>query len=537
MPSTTNADSQSRWFDHIVYPSGPIFSFVIIASLSCLLSFVLIGRQIYLANWGLIDDHSVFYVLGPTLHLSPSEILPTLLGKTHEGQVFRPTYYLIRLMEASLWGTNVQLWYAFNTICFAVFLSSIWWTLFRFVGGWLGGALTAWIALLPLWADVWSRLGPSEIYGAGCIGIMIFAANSLLHSTTSLKRNLSAIALTLAAIVLAGLKEPFIPLAASAVFILIFAGTKRLLSPILIGILSVVILACAGTVFFVVVKGTLATGTDYYGKSVGPLRTVAFAAAGVLVGFVQTWWTIVLPIVFLQILRVLPVRSFKEWMFDSRDAVFLYICLIALYASQSGLYRTIFPTGTRYDFPAALLVPFTFFIIACEGSRKLRHVYSERTITYAQFIMSIFIFFALAESQIAKPFPLQVAIKKNIVATNLFYNELTRIVQSAKQAPTSPIILEAHGPSSYEGIFSLSIYLTALGTTNPVSVRYHSDASTYGSYLNQLQEQILNLQNSGSDRFKPFTENQVKPGSGCISVGIFGAPDKACTPFTIRISE
>ena len=537
MPSTTNADSQSRWFDRILYPPGQILSFVIIALLSCLLSFVLIGRQIYLANWGLIDDHSVFYVLGPALHLSPGEIWPTLLSKTNEGQVFRPTYYLVRLMEASLWGTNVHLWYAVNTVCFAVFLSSIWWTLFRFVGGWLGGALTAWIALLPLWTDVWSRLGPSEIYGAGCIGIMIFAANFLLHSSTSLKRNLSAIALTLAAIVLAGLKEPFIPLAAGAVFILIFAGTKRLLSPILIGILSVTILACAGTVLFFVVKATLATGTDYYGKSVGPFRTVAFAAAGLVVAFVQTSWIIVLPIVFLQILRVVPVKSFKEWVFDSRDAVFLYIFLIALYATQSGLYRTIFPTGTRYDFPAALLVPFTFFIIACEGSRQLRRIYSERTIIYAQFIMSVFVLFALAEAQIAKPFPLQAAVKKNIVATNLFYTEFTRLVQSAKEAPAKPIILEAHGPFSYEGTFSLSIYMTSLGITNPVSVRYHSDAAAYGNYLDQLQAQLLSLQASGDERFKPFAESLTKNASGCLSVGIYGAPDKTCTPFTIRNTE
>ena len=429
-------------------------------------------------------------------------------------------------MEASLWGTNVHLWYAVNTVCFAVFLSSIWWTLFRFLGGWLGGALTAWIALLPLWTDVWSRLGPSEICGAGCIGIMIFAANFLLHSTTPFQRNLAAIVLAFAAIVLCGLKEPFIPLAASAIFVLIFSGTKRLLSPILIGILSVAILACAGAVFFVVVKGTLATGTDYYGKSVGPLRTITFAAAGVLVGFVQTWWIIVLPIAFLQILRVLPVKSFKEWVFDSRDAVILYLFLIALYATQSGLYRVIFPTGTRYDFPAALLVPFTVFIIACEGSQKLRRIYSERTITYVQFIMSVFVFFALAEALIAKPFPLQVAVKKNIVATNLFYNEFTRLVQSAKQAPGSPIVLEAHGPFSYEGVFSLSIYLTSLGITNPVSVRYHSDSATYGNYLDQLQAQLLSLQNTGSDRFKPFTESQVKPASGCMSVGIYGAPDK-----------
>ena len=141
------------------------------------------------------------------------------------------------------------------------------------------------------------------------------------------------------------------------------------------------------------------------------------------------------------------------------------------------------------------------------------------------------------ECACGKPFPLQVAVKKNIVATNLFYNEFTRLVQSAKQAPGSPIVLEAHGPFSYEGVFSLSIYLTSLGITNPVSVRYHSDSATYGNYLDQLQAQLLSLQNTGSDRFKPFTESQVKPASGCMSVGIYGAPDKTCAPFTIRISE
>ena len=109
----------------------------------------------------------------------------TLLTKTEVGIQtgrFRPTYYLFMLIETWLWGANVHLWYLARTLCFALFLSSIWWVIRRFVGVWLGGALTIWIAILPLWAEVWSRLGPSEIYGAGCIGVMVFATDFILHS-------------------------------------------------------------------------------------------------------------------------------------------------------------------------------------------------------------------------------------------------------------------------------------------------------------------------------------------------------------------
>src|ERR1700716_749054 len=149
--------------ERCLFPRNQLVNFIIIACLSSAFSFLLMGRQIYQANWGLIDDHVVFYFLGSDLHLPLSEIWSTLLAKTEVGTFegrFRPAYYLFTLTETWLWGANVHLWYLTRTIAFAVFLSSIWWIMRRFGGGWLSGALTASIALLPLWADVWSRLGP-----------------------------------------------------------------------------------------------------------------------------------------------------------------------------------------------------------------------------------------------------------------------------------------------------------------------------------------------------------------------------------------
>ena len=52
-----------------LFPRGNALNLLVIACLSGVLSFLLIGRQIYLANWGMIDDHEIFYFLGPGLHL------------------------------------------------------------------------------------------------------------------------------------------------------------------------------------------------------------------------------------------------------------------------------------------------------------------------------------------------------------------------------------------------------------------------------------------------------------------------------------
>jgi hypothetical protein len=71
----------------------------------------------------MIDDHEIFNFLGPRLHLPLTEIWSTLVAKTEVGSLqglFRPGYYVFKLIETSLWGDNVHLWYLARTIGFAV---------------------------------------------------------------------------------------------------------------------------------------------------------------------------------------------------------------------------------------------------------------------------------------------------------------------------------------------------------------------------------------------------------------------------------
>ena len=199
--------------------------------LSGAFSYLLTGKQIALANWGMIDDHEVFTYLGSSLHLAPGDIWNTLLAKTEVGTLqgrFRPTYYFLKMVEVSAFGPNVHLWYLGNTVCFAIFLARSGGRRCAPPGIWLSGALTASIALLSLWANVWSRLGPSEIFGAAAVGIGLFTADLVMFSGRPLVRNLGAVLLTLAAIALAGCKETFIPLAAGGpALIFILAVIER----------------------------------------------------------------------------------------------------------------------------------------------------------------------------------------------------------------------------------------------------------------------------------------------------------------------
>ena len=524
-----------RW----LFPRSEWLNFVVIAAVSGAISFILIGKQIYRADWGLVDDHEIFYFLGPGLHLNLSDFWSTLLAKTEVGSLqgrFRPGYYIFKLGETWLWGTNVHLWYLARTIGFAVFLSSIWWFMRRFIGGWLSGVLTAYIALLPLWAGIWSRLGPSEIYGAICIGIMVFASYFIFFSGSSRVRTLSAIALTLATVGLVSVKETFIPLAGATAVVFIWAFVKGRLPRLAIVILALIVVAALGRIVAVVVKQVLVDGADYYANPVGLGPVLLFAVKGLVNAVLRTWWIVVLPLVFLRLLNVLPRQPLATLILDSRVAIAAYGFLLASYAIQCALYRTGFPVHTRYDFPAMLLVPLTWCIVACDLACKLREAYPERTINYAGLAAAAFLFFFLALDQgyRDREKPLSVAVQTNIDKTRAFYDQLQLAVREAEKSPDSPIILEAYGAGAYEPVFSLSYYLSALGARNRISIRVHRDERSQGDFSDILEQRLTNLEQNGSSDFAPLRDNLARSPQRCISIGINGAPDKACSGFQVK---
>lgn len=529
----------SGYLERLLFPQSRVQGLLAIIVMSGVFSLLLTGTQISRANWGLIDDHEIFNFLGPDLKLPANEIWSTLLGKTEVGQLqgrFRPSFYLITLVQAWLFGPDVHLWYLRNTVAFALFLSALWWTMSRHVVAWLGGALTAWIALLPLWAGIWSRLGPSEISGAACVGIMLFAADAILFSDRASARRLGAVVLTLAALGLAGLKETFLPLAlGGAGFVLVLAGLQRRLSPWLIAVLAIVVLAGVSAIALVVARQLGASGVDFYEKPVGLGTTMIHAIIGVFDALLRTWWVWVLPILFLQLLNVLPKKPWVDWISESRLAFAGYALLVLMYAAQCGLYRISFPHNSRYDFPAMLLVPLTCCIAVCEVSRRLRGRFPDRIIDYAQLTAAIFLIFGLVNANLGRPPDLAVAVKRNIETTNAFFTEMQGAVRAAKEFPDRPVILDAYGPMAYEGIYSLRSYLRAYGVQNAIALRFHPNDKLAGALFASLQRQMSDLATKGDGVLVPLAS--ALQSRECVSVGLYGPPDSACMGYQINGTE
>jgi hypothetical protein len=529
-----------KWLERWIFPRGELLNFLIVAALSSAVSFWLIGRQIYQASWGLIDDHEIFGFLGPGLHLSPNEIWSTMMTKTEIGTLqgrFRPGYYVIKLIETSLFGADVHLWYLANVIGFALFLASIWWFMRRFVGIWLSGVLTVYISLLPLWAGIWSRLGPSEISGAACTGSIVFATYFIFFSGAARARNLSAIILTLATVVLIGLKETFIPIAGGSAAVLILAGARKKLTPLVIVISMLVMIAALASIVMVVTKEVQASGgADYYAKSIEIWPVLAFAAKGFIVVVRRTWWLYVIPVAFFGRWDFISRKPLKDWAIASGIAFGTYGFLVATYAVQCALYRSGFPLNSRYDFPAMLVVPLSFCVTACYVFYMARARFSERTINRAQLATAalLVLCWALVSTRLDNGRSLTSAVQTNIEMTNAFYGELQLALRAAAKSPESPIILEAYGPGAYEPVFSLSTYLPTLGARNRISVRLHPDATSQGKLYDGLQQVLSDLEAGGTGVLVPLRESLANHPQGCISIAINGSPDPGCSGFQVK---
>lgn len=124
------------------------------------------------AQFGIIDDHEIMKFLGNETRLPLDKFFkeffdtPDISGSLAR---FRPSYYILRLLETSLWGDSPFLWYLSRTIMFAVSLSLFVWmssNLFGFVPTLL---YSLFLLTFPFWAGVFCRLGPPEAYAMfGC---------------------------------------------------------------------------------------------------------------------------------------------------------------------------------------------------------------------------------------------------------------------------------------------------------------------------------------------------------------------------------
>ena len=513
----------------------------IIFLISTVIAFVLIGRQVFFANWGIIDDYAIFSFLGTNQHLPLSDFFHTLLTKTEVGDAnyarFRPSYYFFMLLETVVWGRDVHLWYLARTLWFALFIASLWWLLSKFVRIWLGAALLLPILFLPFWGGVWARLGPSEIYGTLALAFMLFGIYATVNSKDEGKRKWAAALITFAAVLLIGSKETFIPLSGAAVVTLVFVGFTRRIPVWMAVSFSLVICLYATGIVFVIQRSVLATKEDFYANAIDLRQLVGIATRAVNAALFSKGiaFAYAVAIFFFGYCAKRTKRNFRDWVISSATIVVILIFMALVYFSQQIAYRGELPLQTRYDFPALLFVPFSYYVLLCYVFYQLRFYFHPRATNYISICLALAIGAAYVPNFVdfqAKALPKAVSI--NIQKTNDFFREISALAVFAKQAPQSPIILEAHDSDSYEALTSIPSYVRAMGVENPISVRSHSAENSRGTLFDRLEQRMKLLEAEGSDQFIALSKSLADPKRGCISVGINGAASNACTGFEVR---
>ena len=318
------------------------FHHVALLILLCLIIY-LFGENLF-AKWWLIDDHEIFRFLGNSTNQNIwADFNYILINKTEIGSFgnfprYRPSYYILRLIETFLWKDNSIYWYAFRLIVSYFFVVAIYLYFNKLFTKPTSLLIALFVILQTYFNDIFSRLGPGEFY---CIlGLLILFYS--FYFLNKKKITLFIIFSTLGSLVSIGSKENFLFLAIVPFFI-IWKFKKRLKSydfvilslPFLYAILIFL------SLFLTFQKGS----SDIYGNSVG-IGDRLF----ILFNSYLNMYSLI-SILIIGICSFIVFKLFKKVYIN-----IFYIIVLNFFVLSFNIvfYNGDFPQDNRYDFPGVL---------------------------------------------------------------------------------------------------------------------------------------------------------------------------------------
>jgi hypothetical protein len=496
------------------------FIFIIL----CFLIPVLIYSQILKIQWGVIDDHEIFYYLGNDKKMSFSEFFPVLLGKTEVGRMgiatrFRPTYYSLRVFETILLGDHVHRWYFVNLIIIIVSAFLLLKILSREIGILNGTLMVAYVFTFPYLIQIFGRLGPSEIYAFGGLALFGWAFYRMIRLNKF--GWLSWIALFGGTIICVGSKENFIILLFPLMFLIKYIKRWKWYAYLLY------ILSTAFSLFVVYGIGMalIRSKADIYSRSVKIedrlslfLQNLVSGQSSILSGVQSVIVLILLILGLIYIFYKLAREKNINCSSELKNLFITLVVLVVLIVSQQYFYNWNWPTGGRYDFPGMLYIPASLVVIYLEIGSLLRKIYPANQWEYIY--KGVFACGLLMAILIKGYNPIYSVIQNNIDKNNSFKSALNQVVKTSRKNPEIPLIFESYDALDYEIIFSYERYLGAYSVTPTMYLRlydYGGDDNNRGSE-NQLINSLLNISQDGDGKYiKPLNALNAKD-TNCISI-------------------
>ncbi len=479
-----------------------------------------------LAGFSIIDDHTQIAWFNDGLSASRlwSNFLHTEVGKLGSGGRFRPVFYAYLELEAWVLGDRAGIYHALRILYFGLFLGAAGWTAAHCIKPIFAAALVALIAGLSFWANLWCvSFGPAEQIASIGISLLLIAGVTIVSRLVA-DDPVPIWALPLASVgvaIAAGSKENFVfLLGALAVLVATLAMTRRLrplsvllaLPPLIVPALGLYALVSASH-----------NAKDFYGVD----NSVAHRLAMLLQEPVFLLFAIG-AVGFAGWLSLYAWRHSPLERQRLRRLILIFVGLISFLAAyilwEVFFYNGRLPSGTRYDFPVALL-PLAI-AIGCAGfvrAAALRCEGACQRVARGALIAFAAIYLLTFHLTLSMPYA---AVRLVARSTEFRRDFLTARTMTAIHSEW-PIVLEAGSPSDFEKVDSFGVWARFYDVSNPVMLRIVIPPRNIQATFDQwLADQMTGWGRDGvPGKFKPLPDPATLEtfGQHCFVVG-FGQP-------------
>ena len=509
----------------------------LIVGCSFLLSALAIGDNVS-ARWWVMDDHELARLLGPDHRLEFGEMVQSLqehpeVGAIGSGPRVRPAYYVIRHAEAWLWGDNLVLWYVARIVALGSIFTLCWHLLWRWVGGIDAGLLMLMIFCLPMWSDLWSRIGSSEAYAMVGMAISLFGVvlseRSLTHRgesdsnrrlTCSKQDLLAWLLIVVGATIAIGCKENFLVMVPAVV---LYAGAVWYRGKVTPGsLIGTGLVTGLGLLIAWTILGSLSDGggVDIYAKQ-RSLSSLTWATIQCLTAHLGAVMLLIIAGLILFARRIEHDGQLSRLLPQTKATTLAMIGLLALFVSQFAFYEKFNAFGNRYAFPAAL-APLLMIPLLAQLWLRYRRVRGDRRPE----IRSTALKFRLATVLLVCILGLSMQRRsaRHVQQSNAFTSELIRVADACESEPDKPVVFVSHRPEDYESLYSVASFLRFYHVSNPIFLQLEGyGRHTYQEGLHgMLTDRLLDASNLGNETFRPIAELQF--GQESLSVGFSDRP-------------
>jgi hypothetical protein len=467
----TLATSKSPVFD-----SAVVWTPVIVLSAICL---ALVLGPALSSQFGPTDDHEIAMMLGPDRRLPLVDVPAEIARHLVEGNGrFRPVYWILRVLETSVWGWSPGAWYI-DRLALAVATVG--------AGAWLAALfvprsiaiLTGLFVVIGPQAEAWFRLGPQEAYAAP-LALAGLALVGRRHPWTGM------FLMVLAALT----KESFLPLALLGAGWAWHLGFRR---PAVSSALAVCVIGAAIAFLWI-------SGGDYYAQD----RSFEAIAR-------ETAWMLYEPAIafgwpLLLCAAALTARRSLRWPMLVGLVAAIVLPQAVVYA---GLGWT--PWVGRYLLPAVLAT--VAIAAAALGALARRHV------LLGAGGMALAGLLALQQSMALVP------VSNGWAVTGIaFQASLSQLESVMTQHPSAVLVVRPSGVGDLEYVYALRRYVPR-GTA---MLEVPTEPPVGGEFEEGLMTRLVELSVSGGEGYSPW-----QPTDDCIEIDIRAPREDPICPTSV----